>query len=770
MTNGNSDPFLSELTDNCSFFPDPYLMEEDLSPRASPGVSTLSSSLTSSKPSQSFNKSSISSPTGGSLRDSLLDSSTSSSSTITLSDSAFSPANMRELDSFLSIIPRSPDPMGPLNDAIDSQSIPFQEQLGFCSEDTSGSNESSSDSETPGRPSLLRTLLDKEGEAIQGPMTYTEWILEEAQKKKREIKKSRISRGSGTSKHLANFRIRGSKPGARKSTELPLPKSPHTNNFLYVKDGAQLRKPTKELPLPLSALSIPVNPQNQNNLNVGTNAQWYNPTSSDDNSDSSTGVNTLELPDDFKLPDDLLDLAVEYCGSLGADQAEALLSDINESTSFEDNLYSLISSPGQAKLTPPSSQGNHQPSSLLDSVLELSSSTQTCVKTSANSTLFNDFKPYSLLQGTLLKQGSPAAENKNIPVKISDSEIGKMSLLRAAVTSPDVDKLIEQIPFANVRKYQQSSPNKCSPPPLEDPDVIITKVRGLQTSDQSSQITHGRVFKVPVLSPMKSSGKISPSKPSQSSSGPWSSSDHMDAILFDHFYTASMSMSPPASIQSSPPSPNSIVRKSSGTILAPRSHQDAATGHKVIFASQGSSNNRSRSNSSSSWPTLSGQGSPQSPRTAGITNSDLSSTQPVSVMIMKKDNHRSRRSKSIGLQTDNEPGEVYPEFERSPTDTILYPSVSVQSQSTWSSPHRDASPGTPLSSSPNMSELEKFLRGFSGQDDNSSSADEDSLSRCGTPFLQRLLTGELSKDNYQRIDQQMLEWERKSISSGSDHD
>nr|KAI8725856.1 serine-rich adhesin for platelets-like [Biomphalaria glabrata] len=206
-------------------------------------------------------------------------------------------------------------------------------------------------------------------------------------------------------------------------------------------------------------------------------------------------------------------------------------------------------------------------------------------------------------------------------------------------------------------------------------------------------------------------------------------------------------------------------------LVSTRVQPESSPAPKVIFINRGTQG-KAKSTPSSPRISPSGQCSPNSPRSTGASASDLSSTRPISVMIMKKENHRSRRSKSIGIQTDNEPGEVYPEFERSSTDTILYPSVSRISPKMPFLPSPSPSDTTSLSTSPTMSELEKFLRGFSSPEESCFSGEEDSQRRRGTPFLQKLLTGELSKDNYQRIDQQMLERERReSISSGcSDYD
>ncbi|XP_059178152.1 uncharacterized protein LOC131957386 isoform X2 [Physella acuta] len=730
MTDGNCDPFLSQLMDT-NLFQDSYMID---------------SPADGSSHTPYVHHNNTMDQTGKSLHTSLMD-----DASVTLGEAAFSAENLRELDSFLSIIPASPVSLDQLSSNLDSEN--FSDSFGLCSDQevsqssvtsavvttlsNSGSSESSDNETTNGRPSLLRTLLDKEGEAIQGPLTYTEWILEEALKKKNELKRSKMARNNF--KISGQMRARYSKHGARKSTELPLPKS--GVSFNYAHSGTQMRKPTKELPLPLSAMSASscTMSDRQTGSSIGANRNQRAPSS--------------DSCDSFSLPDDLLDLAVEYCGSLGADQAEALISDLAENSTFEDNLYSMIASPAQAKTsTVPGSRPAASQMSASCDVPMVSDSRPVSDKPAARQIHITvlDKTPQDCANSLL---PSPIKIDVRIARPNSAGDSGKMSLLRAAVTSPDVDKLIEQIPLRKsppnsslMRNFQQLPQSQL---PQEESDILITKVSGLQkdTYEQSTQMVHGRVFKVPASAAIKANGKLSPSKSVYSPTSSMSASEHMDAILFDHFYTASLSMNSPNQSHASPVH---------------------TTGPKASI----SCSNKSKLSPTSPRPTTHRLTSPGSPRASGITNSDLSSIQPVSVMIMKKENHRSRRSKSIGLQTDNEPGEVYPEFERSPTDTILYPSSCQVSQCLTHSPSSQTSHGsTPLSSSPNMSELEKFLRGFSGAEDSVSSVDEEGRCRSETPFLQRLLTGELSQDNYQRLDQQLLERERReSLSSGSEQD
>nr|KAI8740785.1 serine-rich adhesin for platelets-like [Biomphalaria glabrata] len=718
MTDSHSDPFLSQLTDS-SLYTD--IMDEDLCPKDLTDMPMLS--LTCMTDDQMPEK--------------------HDSSTVTLSSigTTFSSSSMKELDSFLNIVSPSSDSMVPLND---SQTIPAAEKCSIASqpdlppqgikmapmswlsnESSSDSDNQGRDSDSQGRPSLLRSLLDKEGEVTQGPLTYKEWILEEALKKKNEFKRNRLS--TRTSKHAANQRLRGSK--CVRSTELPLPQS-HAS--LFSKEMCQ-RKPTKELPLPPSA-----------HRHKTPSSSQSSPTSSNE---------------EMNLPDDLLDLAVEYCANLAPDQAEALLSDLNDTTSLEDNLYSLITScPSQSKSL---NTGGSKQISLLDS----SQQSNNHLFSNASQPVSELAQPSKNLIGSTLGSSGHSVisvlspPDGSVYKSSSGKDTNKMSLLRAAVTSPDVDKLIEQIPFGNIINFQQPPTDKKT----DEPDVFITKVNGLQkmSVDESSQVNS--VFKVPCLNNVRSPGKTSPSKAFQNS--PLSTSDHIDAILFDHFYTASIATphSPSAFINTSVESP--------GCVVSTRVQPESSPAPKVIFINRGTQG-KAKSTPSSPRISPSGQCSPNSPRSTGASASDLSSTRPISVMIMKKENHRSRRSKSIGIQTDNEPGEVYPEFERSSTDTILYPSVSRISPKMPFLPSPSPSDTTSLSTSPTMSELEKFLRGFSSPEESCFSGEEDSQRRRGTPFLQKLLTGELSKDNYQRIDQQMLERERReSISSGcSDYD
>ncbi|RUS86581.1 hypothetical protein EGW08_005662 [Elysia chlorotica] len=690
----------------------------------------------------------------------------------------------------------------------------------------SDSSSSSSDGENSGRPSLLRTLLDKEGAAIQGPVTYAEWVLQKTLKNKSSTEASDVFSKSISGKRAVNRKSRVRRGNIKRSTELPLPKYSHGSVVRYGKDALQHRKPTTELPLPSVSLS-------QSNSSTLRQSRCFGerPPGAQNNT-SSSNISA----EDFLLPDDLLDLAVEYCGSMGPEQTDALLSDFTEMSSLEENLFSLVglnqTKADQVKslsvkrllYSPPPKTANNS----FESDKQSSSTVSETHDTNSPRTVspHDHYKPYLRQENSETENQRRQCSINNDNSKISTTTAkslntnAHMSLLRAAVTTPDVDKLIEQIPFGNRSPYDLGSSNRLSNGNIHesdslDPDIVITKVSGLNNTSvktANSFFTKGKSTKV--------SGKLEIKSHSPQTS---SSKGRLDAIFFDHVYTTSPQVNKPINTPAASSNlvcettPNGTTRRqstSSKIIVSPSvstktaysSHAsvNGTTNGPTVGKQRQMPNSRIRSNGStaSSYPTRSpsfeGSGSG-----ANSTKSDLSSTEPVSVMIMRKEAHRSRRSKSIAVQTDNVPGEVYPEFERSSTDVILYPrscsvmtsqdsphasagcrdqqTTSLLSSSTASSLSSSPSPSTPTPSpASSMSQLERFLRGYSSSGENMDTAashDEMELSPLSssprsdstTPFLQRLLTGELSKDNYRRLDEQMREDERRqSGSSASD--
>ena len=723
----------------------------------------------------------------------------------------------------------------------------------------SDSSSSSSDSENSVRPSLLRTLLDKEGAAIQGPVTYAEWVLQETLKARNVLQGNSTNNISISGKRTVNRKARIRRGNVKRSTELPLPKKSHGSVVRCGKDSLQNRKPTTELPLPC----IPLSQSADSNL-PGAQFSSERPSTVLSSERPSTVQDETNLSnifvDDFLLSDDLLDLAVEYCGSIGSEQTDALLSDITENnmSSLEDNLYSLVGSPAQNN-TNSITQQNQIKSDLAKSIsirrlphfapqfahnslddakntsnlTHLSATKHADVQSSqhppprnvSKSNIIPDkTKPASIGDDNRTRQhgvtSSRAVGDSKAPITTSGLSNGTehMSLLRAAVTTPDVDKLIEQIPFGNHARYNLGSSEgslneKRHESDRAGPDIVITKVVGINgttevTTTRSSQ--QNKSFREIDKSGSKTGYPLSPQAPGK-----------LNAIFFDHIYPSSM-VSPQATspIDTSALSSPSMLDNISNTSVrkqasSPRLSVNSSASSKATHSSStiyqndikgmgiNSGNSRQRITATSktklststvfSSPTcsLAPAASNGSPSLGASGKHDLSSTEPVSVMIMRKEAHRSRRSKSIAVQTDNAPGEVYPEFERSPTDVILY-SRSVTSygpplrrdqqtpNSTATSPSPTPSPSTPSHSPPSMSQLERFLRGYPGFKDNMdtvtspegsgySPPSSSPPSGPGTPFLQRLLTGELSKDNYRRLDEQMREDERRqSVSSASD--
>ena len=714
----------------------------------------------------------------------------------------------------------------------------------------SDSSSSSSDGETSGRRSLLRTLLDKEGAAIQGPVTYAEWVLQKTLKDKNSTDTNEIFNKTISGKRAFSRKSRVRRGNFKRSTELPLPKYSHGSVVRYGKDALQHRKPTTELPLPSVSLS-----QSTNSTLLQSKCTSERQSSVQNNS-SSSNISA----DDFLLPDDLLDLAVEYCGSMGPEQTDALLSDFTEMSSFEDNLFSLVGSPAQTKTNgshptkadrvkslsvkrllnfPPkttnSSFGNDQQTFLSSSTVSETLDTDPSQVASSNEyyssslisenskSLIDTNEKQSRQSSAIFSRSNEDSKTSSTTARSSNGNT-HMSLLRAAVTTPDVDKLIEQIPFGNRGHYDLGSNNRLSHmDTLEsdnlDSDIVITKISGFNNTSERKATSCFAQEK-----PSKASEKLGNKPYSQL---PFNTNGKLDAIFFDHVYTASIvspqvtkpintsAMSPPLGYESIP---NGSIRKQSTSakvIVNPLSTTKTAfsnntVSHTNVNGATNSPNNgkqrhvansrpRQSGGTASSYPTRS---SPFEAPSGSVNSgkSDLSSTEPVSVMIMRKESHRSRRSKSIAVQTDNAPGEVYPEFERSPSDVILYPKSStlygshhasagfrdqqtpILSNSTATSPSSSPSPSTPTHSPSNMSQLERFLRGYSKNGENMdtvTSLDENEFSplstspRSGstTPFLQRLLTGELSRDNYRRLDEQMRENERRqSGSSTSDLD
>nr|KAI8725857.1 serine-rich adhesin for platelets-like [Biomphalaria glabrata] len=144
--------------------------------------------------------------------------------------------------------------------------------------------------------------------------------------------------------------------------------------------------------------------------------------------------------EEMNLPDDLLDLAVEYCANLAPDQAEALLSDLNDTTSLEDNLYSLITScPSQSKSL---NTGGSKQISLLDS----SQQSNNHLFSNASQPVSELAQPSKNLIGSTLGSSGHSVisvlspPDGSVYKSSSGKDTNKMSLLRAAVTSPDVDK------------------------------------------------------------------------------------------------------------------------------------------------------------------------------------------------------------------------------------------------------------------------------------------------------------------------------------------
>ncbi|GFO16975.1 hypoxia-inducible factor 1-alpha [Plakobranchus ocellatus] len=696
---------------------------------------------------------------------------------------------------------------------------------------SSDSTPSSSDGEISSRPSLLRTLLDKEGGAIQGPVTYAEWLLQ--QKLEASVEKRDILESSNSSifcisnKRAVGKRSRFRRGSVKKSTELPLPKPSHGSIIRYGKEIQQQRKPTTELPLP----SGPI-------LN-SSNSHVYQYRSCE----AQAVATRDEIPasnisaDDISLPDDLLDLAVEYCGSMGADQADALLSDFTDNSSFEDNLYSLVGSPAQSK----PNAFPQQNSVKVDSARSILEKFPPSPYTNSFSGYFAADKNISKIKTSYLTAAGDVSSlkiDKSLPMtnqvdrNVADSSVqnkrssisnvssypscgnGRMSLLRAAVTTPDVDKLIEQIPLANPARYgsKASKPGlrgNCAESDTIDSDVIITKVIGFK-DNASLEKNRERTLK----DSQRMVQNISSTRPGH---------DKLDSIFSDHIYTASVvnpKTTAPIDI-SSTTSPSTLDKMPTAVsqkhFLAPKVIFSPVMSTKPTHAASllntinvkgttiNSASGKNRFSSSSPvrspknaiFTSTASSSSSVGTNSGRIPKSDVSSTEPVSVMIMRKEAHRSRRSKSIAVQTENAPGEVYPEFERSSTDTILYPSASSTFASNVLASRRDqirspsstvgsSSPlstySTPAPSPPNMSQLERFLRGYPGfgegvdpvsSPEGSASSPPSSSPPSGppTPFLQRLLTGELSKDNYRRLDEQMREDERRqSASSASDNE
>ncbi|XP_005094814.2 mucin-17 [Aplysia californica] len=602
---------------------------------------------------------------------------------------------------------------GSVSQASDNQFIPSQQ--------TSASPPRASlgleyESETLRRQSLLRTLLDK-GETVQGPLTHEEWILTQSLSKQNDPKKDKCTKNE-REVQATSKRHKIVKNGGRKSTELPLPQSSSlSSTSKFRKGGCDGKMKTKELPLPLrpcTSVSVTAG-ENRSNQLFSTCHQGTAMMQEQANYDSMANQQVpserhIEM-EDFDFPDDLLDLDVESCGPIGHDQAQALISDLSSNASWEDSLYTFIEAQIKAQV-----------SSCMD---------QAPSQTPVTSTLAS-----LPVQSSASCHGQGTSMSSSPPV---GSPTGKTSLLRAAVTNPDMDKLIEQFPFHTAQTFSSQMPQQTQELPPCGP-TVAQKVAAYEQSIMGSSPPLHTSHKVncKISAPMKSPARMISSE----------KSDHEQSYFSNSKSPKTMSI-----FGKSPCSAAANVMRTSAspaTSFPPQmSQMRRSTPQKSFSPPQTSPTSRSKTSS---------------PRGSGSADPSSSSSEPVSVMVLRKESGRSRKSKSIAIQTESNSQEVYPEFELSASDTVMYPSVSFSSPPEASRRTPALSVPSPASSaaSPSMTELEKFLRGQSdAQDGSTHDGNSRDGSGAGTPFLQRLLTGELSRDNYQRLDQQMMEEERR---------
>ncbi|BFZ11790.1 hypothetical protein BsWGS_14828 [Bradybaena similaris] len=636
----------------------------------------------------------------------------------------------------------------------------------------------SSDSDTSGSTSLLRTLLDKEEKYVQGPLTYAEWIFEQALKKKCDIKKTKISYLKSEIKHTDNKRGKNSRSIYRKSVDMPLPASSHSIKLNISKSNFP-QKPTKELPLPVSTKATtqqPSLPSQENN-----NTERFPQANSEVNNDitENNDQTSQDSSNDFDLPDDLLDMAMEYCASIETDQDDGLITDLTDHFLSEDHFNSLCGSPPQDLKSVCSPSTHNKPGSLIrsQSYSVSSSSTERNAESSTNEMTVHLLESGYLNQepvSNLRSESSQNSRNTENNVKTRNSQTNsarwgtKMSLLRTAVMTPDVDKLIEHIPLPNSCKYS-----------VNNRDILVPKSAKLQEHSipASVQVSHGNLCKIPSVETLTSpdaSSLLHPHKHFYKHTIKSGDKPALNYVCKTSLSKDSVTRRQHLSHCLSTTSANGFPKPKSGQsrfVLKISIHQDCSSTVTNSNKSYENSINQKFKNITSHTTA----------RAAGVSVTDSSATQPVSVIIMRKENNRSRRSKSIAIQTDNDPGEKFPDFEHSPSDTFLYPSVIVCSPSSTTSEECDMSPSTsqlsPTSSSlsslspsskstlANMRELEKSL--YKGYDSSSSSRQEGFQTIPNASFLQRLLMGQLSKDQYQHLDKQMMEAEKRVILSSA---
>lgn len=800
MANQTSDPFLSQASfSDFNSFPSADMFDDltsDTCSVTSPLLSSVTSQIepgTDEEPQSHHLKDQFSSSNFQTFLDPVPES------------TSFVSESLSDLDSLLNTIP--------VNHATSIQTSFFS---GWPESDASQSSDSMSisnyffNNEACSRPSLLRKLLNKEASDIQEPANDAGWTVDQVPKKSSDVKKTKVHYGSSKTRYSDCKHVKNNKNTIRRSVELPKIRLNQRQMMQFNKYKPQFQKPTKELPLPSSIKAAGTSPSSVLLQQDPVASRVAVPESATDKeSRKCSELDSSDNATNCELPDDLIDMAVECCAPLEMDQTEALISDLNDSCSWEDNLYALLESSGQENSGNDSGNESPQQTSktpamtceLLSNFFHSKDNFSTPLSTSprrAESSFLhhgklNKDKSKSSSSQTSLPSQKNITSQKINKINMYSSDVpkvsttnctkkpGKMSLLRAAITS-DVDKLIEQIPLRNASKTTRTL-YRLSEEHEDDPDIEITKVTGLKENHDlsSTHRLYHKINKVITARPLEITSKAvtcNTTEPPETSS--------LCKSLHSSKTAVSMScnaLSPP-SVQTfktnvsakscdkwkllqngsscehcgnTPKIPSIInplvIKISIGSSSTP----------KVICANSGSVNNLSQHLKPDYQNRVCDKSSnPSFCRAPKSTSTDISSTQPVSVMIMRKEmNHRSRRSKSIAIQTDNEPGEVYPEFEHNSSDTILYPSTIIMYPSAVSSP-QDISPiSTQLSSYSSLSDIDKFLPSQPSMDDSSSSADDDYRTISSTPFLWKLLTGELSKDHYQRLDQQMIEKERK---------